>query len=68
MLLSLELPKGSKIKSIVPHGMSYWTRTARIVTEQEDGSKLSFLLKVSIFYELKHEFVAHHLHVSLHIR
>ncbi|SLM39144.1 Protein kinase-like domain [Lasallia pustulata] len=37
----------TQIKSIGPHGASYWTRTAEIETEQEDGSALSFFLKVT---------------------
>lgn len=35
----------SKPLGIVRCGSSYWTTGAKIVTEQSDGSKLSFLLK-----------------------
>lgn len=42
-----ELPKGTKILSISPHGASYWTRTAEVATKQENGSELSFFLKVT---------------------
>jgi hypothetical protein len=45
----LELPKGTKIKGVFPHGASYWTRTAQIQTEQPDGSELSFFLKVRVY-------------------
>ena len=41
-----KIPQPSKIVGIYPHGASYWTRTAEIQTEQEDGSPLSFFLKV----------------------
>ena len=47
----LELPNGTKIKNIFPHGQSYWTRTAHIQTEQPDGSELSFFLKVRVISE-----------------
>ncbi|MDI1487169.1 MAG: hypothetical protein OHK93_006437 [Ramalina farinacea] len=43
-----ELPAGTQAKSLNPHGASYWTRTARLLTLQEDGSEKSFFLKVSI--------------------
>lgn len=41
------LPPGSVIKAIVPHGMAYWSRTAAIQTEQTDGTPLALFLKVS---------------------
>lgn len=43
----LELPPGTQIESIHPHGVSYWTRTAEIVTRLPDGSPASYFLKVS---------------------
>ena len=46
-LRNTELPPGSQIKGISPCGFSYWTRTARIETEKEDGTQLSFFLKVA---------------------
>lgn len=46
----LELPANVEIKSILPHGASYWTRTAEIVTRNEDGSEVSYFLKVCMFY------------------
>lgn len=55
LMQSLELPKGTKVQSIRPHGASYWTRTAEIQTVQGDGDPLSFFLKVtsiSIKYSL----------------
>ena len=48
----LELPEGSKPLSIDRCGSSYWTKGAEIVTEQSDGSKLSFFLKVRYLYRL----------------
>ena len=47
-LTASELPYGFHIKGIRPYGSSYWTRTAKIETEQADGTSLSFFLKVSI--------------------
>lgn len=44
----LELPPGIKVEGIYPHGASYWTRTAKIVTEHADGSPKSYFIKVSI--------------------
>jgi len=41
-----ELPPGTQTLGIFPHGASYWTRTAEIETEQEDGSPQSFFIKV----------------------
>ncbi|KAI9659639.1 MAG: hypothetical protein M1831_003720 [Alyxoria varia] len=42
-----KLPRNVKIKGIYPYGASYWTRTAEIQTEQQDGSLLSYFLKVT---------------------
>lgn len=46
-LRKVELPQGSRIKGIFRCGTSYWTRTAKIETEQVDGSHFSFFLKVA---------------------
>ncbi|TAQ88368.1 hypothetical protein B7494_g3317 [Chlorociboria aeruginascens] len=40
------LATGTQVKSLRPHGYSYWTRTAEIKTVQADGSELSFFIKV----------------------
>ncbi|KAL9620754.1 MAG: hypothetical protein Q9160_004767 [Pyrenula sp. 1 TL-2023] len=45
--VAANLPPGSVIKGIVPHGTAYWTRTAAIQTEQTDGTLLDYFLKVS---------------------
>ena len=45
-----ELPQGTEIVGVFPHGASYWTRTAEIETQQADGSELSFFIKVSNFF------------------
>ena len=42
-----ELPPGTRVEGIYPHGKSYWTRTAAIRTLQADGRGQSFFLKVS---------------------
>jgi protein-ribulosamine 3-kinase len=41
-----ELPPGTEIKGIFPHGSAYWTRTAAIQTIQADGTPLDFFLKI----------------------
>ncbi|PNH44580.1 hypothetical protein VD0004_g3159 [Verticillium dahliae] len=41
------LPKGSEFLEISSHGASFWTRTARVVME-EDEQMTSYFLKVSI--------------------
>lgn len=46
ILLTLELPPGSEIRGMSPHGASFWTRTARIDTGL-DGARQSYFLKVS---------------------
>ena len=46
--ISVELPPGSEVKGIFPHGASYWTRTAAIQTQQADGAPRTFFLKVSL--------------------
>ena len=43
-----ELPPGTRIEGIYPHGASYWTRTAAIKTSQADDTKQTFFLKVSL--------------------
>ena len=40
-----ELPHGTKGKSVEAHSASYWTRTARLITEK-DGSETLYFLKV----------------------
>lgn len=40
------LPRNSKLKSMVPHGPSFWGRTARINILEEDGSSRSYFMKV----------------------
>lgn len=42
-----ELPDGSIVEAIVPHGASYWTRTAEITTQLSEGTPASYFLKVS---------------------
>lgn len=42
----IELPAGSQVKGIFRWGFSHWTRTAKIVTEQADGTQKLFFLKV----------------------
>ncbi|KAI4603354.1 hypothetical protein KJ359_006147 [Pestalotiopsis sp. 9143b] len=42
------LPNGARSLEVIPHGHSYWTRTARIVAAEEDGARVSYFLKVSI--------------------
>ncbi|KAM0806774.1 putative protein-ribulosamine 3-kinase [Seiridium cardinale] len=38
---------GSEVEGIIPHGASYWTRTAKISARKQDGSATSYFLKVS---------------------
>ena len=47
---NIGLPQGTRIHAISPHGSSCWTQTAKIQTEQADGSPLSFFLKVLVLY------------------
>ncbi|KAK6084468.1 hypothetical protein SCUP234_03257 [Seiridium cupressi] len=42
------LPNGAIPQDIIPHGASFWTRTAQILAAEEDGNPISFFLKVSI--------------------
>ncbi|KAF2261550.1 hypothetical protein CC78DRAFT_535566 [Lojkania enalia] len=42
-----KLPEGSIIKTISPHGASYWTRTAQIKSLDPEGNVVSYFLKVS---------------------
>jgi phosphodiesterase/alkaline phosphatase D-like protein len=44
--ISEDFPQGVTSQDIIPHGVSFWTRTAQIVASQEDGSPVSFFLKV----------------------
>jgi protein-ribulosamine 3-kinase len=48
-----ELPQGTQIIGVFPHGASYWTRTAEIETQQADGSDLSFFIKVCVLSHLR---------------
>ena len=41
----LELPKGIIVRRVEAHGASFWTRTARLDTEQ-DGETVQYFLKV----------------------
>lgn len=40
------LPRGTEVTGLLPHGASYWTRTAKIETKQADGSPLYYFIKV----------------------
>ncbi|KAL2069214.1 hypothetical protein VTL71DRAFT_15552 [Oculimacula yallundae] len=40
-------PSGSRLTSAIPHGASFWTKTARISLTLEDGSPYSIFLKVA---------------------
>ncbi|CZT06936.1 hypothetical protein WAI453_012824 [Rhynchosporium graminicola] len=42
-----ELPAGSEVKGIVPHGSSFWTQTARLSTTLSDGTLKYWFLKVA---------------------
>ena len=42
----LELPTNSEFESIIPHGPSFWGRTARVNTTQEDGTSMAYFMKV----------------------
>jgi protein-ribulosamine 3-kinase len=44
-----ELPKGSSVLEVTPHGSSFWTQTAKLVAQFPDGSLKSYFLKVSIY-------------------
>ncbi|KAF3007313.1 hypothetical protein E8E14_005157 [Neopestalotiopsis sp. 37M] len=46
--VELKLPDGVESRTIVPHGASFWTRTAKITTIRDKGSFISYFLKVSI--------------------
>lgn len=52
-VINVALPPGSVVEDIVPHGASYWTRTAEISTRAQDGSPRSYFLKVS-YYSSQH--------------
>ena len=41
-----ELPKGSRVISIEPHGISFWANTGRIFVELADGRSKSYFIKV----------------------
>jgi protein-ribulosamine 3-kinase len=46
-LLNKVFPKGARVVTAHPHGASFWTKTARIDVELEDGSTRSYFLKAS---------------------
>ncbi|KAF7539100.1 hypothetical protein G7054_g2449 [Neopestalotiopsis clavispora] len=46
--VEMKLPDGVKSRTIIPHGASFWTRTAKITTIRDGGSSISYFLKVSI--------------------
>ena len=48
-----KFPQACNAIGIFAHGASYWTRTAEMWTEQEDGLKLSFFSKVFVFLSIK---------------
>lgn len=42
------LPRGTQVLGNFPHGASFWSRTAKIDTQQEDGLRKSFFVKVRL--------------------
>jgi len=44
---TLVFPPGAKVLSALPHGASFWTRTAKITLVLEDNSQQSIFLKVA---------------------
>ncbi|KAI2612028.1 Fructosamine kinase-domain-containing protein [Hypoxylon fragiforme] len=42
-----KLPPGTRVIKIATHGSSFWTRTARIDVEQQDGTPKAYFLKTS---------------------
>ena len=47
-----ELPPGTQVNGIFPHGASYWTRTAETETEQADVSPRSFFRDGQLLSEI----------------
>ncbi len=47
--MSSELPQALRSRNYIPHGASYWTRTAEITMKKADGSPLSLTLNVGVF-------------------
>ncbi|CAO1598012.1 hypothetical protein XANCAGTX0491_001789 [Xanthoria calcicola] len=41
------LPEGSKVAKIIPHGSSFWTQTAQLETTLPDGTAKPYFLKVA---------------------
>lgn len=39
------LSSGTEVDDIVPHGISYWSRTAEVSTRDRDGTPRSYFLK-----------------------
>ncbi|OTA55631.1 hypothetical protein K449DRAFT_468794 [Hypoxylon sp. EC38] len=44
--VAIELPKGSTVLSTEGHGISFWANTGRITVKLEDGTHISFFIKV----------------------
>ncbi|OTA85837.1 hypothetical protein M434DRAFT_400062 [Hypoxylon sp. CO27-5] len=44
--VAIELPKGSTVLSTESHGISFWANTGRITIKLEDGTHVSFFIKV----------------------
>jgi len=43
---NIDFPSGSKVVSAIPHGASFWTRTARVTVKLANGSAQLFFLKI----------------------
>jgi len=43
-----ELPEGSRVVDVTPHGSSFWTQTAKLTTTLRDGSEQPYFLKVAL--------------------
>jgi len=43
-----ELPEGSRVVDVAPHGSSFWTQTAKLKTTLRDGSEQAYFLKVAL--------------------
>jgi len=43
---NIDFPSGSKVVSAIPHGASFWTRTARVTIKLANGSTQFFFLKI----------------------
>ena len=47
LTFKLDFPPGARVLSALPHGASFWARTARVDLELTDGRRQSLFLKVS---------------------